>query len=270
MPSRSNPAILGPMPSLYDFPPIFRAVHMEEPHEIAEEVAFLKKVWARHLKRSVRRVLDVACGDSPHGQLLARGGIEVVGADRSAVMIAAGRAQTRGLDRIRFYRRDIEDFRIPARDCDGAFCWSETFPVIIENASLIAHLKSVARVLRPGGLYCVDVDRHDGVRVARGRQLWRRRRVRVGTTEVAVREYRRPMPWYTGGWIYEINCAIRFPDRVVHTRDLIPVRYTLPNHLEFAAKASGVFELIACYTDLSFRTPLAKCYRRWLGVMRRS
>jgi hypothetical protein len=41
--------MLGPMPSLYDFPPIFRAVHMEEPREIAEEVAFLKKVWARHL-----------------------------------------------------------------------------------------------------------------------------------------------------------------------------------------------------------------------------
>jgi len=255
--------------SLYDFPPIFRAVHMEEPHEIADEVAFLKKVWKRHLKRPVRRVLDVACGDSPHGQLLAREGIEVVGVDRSAVMIAAGRAKSHDVNGIRFYRRDIESFTIPARDRDAAFCMSETFPVLIENASLIAHLKSVARVLRPGGLYCVDIDRHDGVRV-RERQLWRSRRVRVATIEVDVREFRRPMPWYAGGWVYEINCAIRFPDRVLHTRDLIPVRYTLPTHLELAAKASGVFELIDCYTDLSFNTPLAKCYRRWLGVMQRS
>ncbi len=256
--------------SLYDFPPIFRAVHMEQPHEIAEEVTFLGKVWARHLKRPVRRVLDVACGDSPHGRLLARSGIEVAGVDRSAVMIAAGREQSRGSKGIKFYRRDIEDFRIPAREFDAAFFWSETFPVIMENASLIAHLKSVARVLRPGGLYCVDVDRHDEARPAGRRQLWRRRRVRVGTAAVDVREYRRPMPWYAGGWIYEISCAIRFPDRVVNTRDLVPVRYTIPNHLEFAAKASGVFELIACYTDLSFSTPIAKCYRRWLGVMRRS
>ena len=27
----------------------------------------MRKVWRRHLKRPVRRVLDVACGDSPHG-----------------------------------------------------------------------------------------------------------------------------------------------------------------------------------------------------------
>lgn len=261
--------MLKAMRSIYDFPQIFRAVHMEEPREIIEETEFLKKLWARHLKRPVRRVLDVACGDSPHGLLLARDKLQVVGVDRSAGMIAAGRAQARGLENIKFYRRKIEDFTIPERTCDAAMCWSETLPVIMENPSLVTHLKSVARTLRPGGIYCVDVDRHDGLRPGSVRQPWRKRHVRVGTTDVDIEEYRRPLPWYAGGWIYELNCAIRFPDRVVKTRDLIPVRYTLPNQLEFAAKASGVFELIACYTDLSFRTPLAKCYRRWLGVMRR-
>ena len=261
--------MLKAMRSIYDFPQIFRAVHMEEPREIIEETEFLKKLWARHLKRPVRRVLDVACGDSPHGLLLARDKLQVVGVDRSAGMIAAGRAQARGLENIKFYRRKIEDFTIPERTCDAAMCWSETLPVIMENPSLVTHLKSVARTLRPGGIYCVDVDRHDGLRPGSVRQPWRKRHVRVGTTDVDIEEYRRPLPWYAGGWIYELNCAIRFPDRVVKTRDLIPVRYTLPNQLEFAAKASGVFELIACYTDLSFRTPLSKCYRRWLGVMRR-
>jgi len=57
--------MLKAMRSIYDFPQIFRAVHMEEPREIIEETEFLKKLWARHLKRPVRRVLDVACGDSP-------------------------------------------------------------------------------------------------------------------------------------------------------------------------------------------------------------
>lgn len=264
--------MLGPMsPSIYDYPSIFRAVHMEEPHEIAEEVAFLKKVWARHLKRRVRRVIDVACGDSPHGHLLARDGIEVVGVDRSAVMIAAGQGGAGGgVNGVRFYRRRIENFRIPERDCDAAIFMSETFPVMTDNPSLITHFKSVARVMRPGGLYCIDVDRHDGVFTGRRRELWRRRQVRVGTTMVEVQEYKCPMPWYAGGWIYELRCAIRFPNRVVRTRDLVPVRYTLPDHLEFAARASGVFELIARYVDLSFRTPLAKCDRRWLGVLRRS
>ncbi|HVN27271.1 MAG TPA: class I SAM-dependent methyltransferase [Candidatus Binataceae bacterium] len=257
------------MRSIYDFPQIFRAVHMEQPEEIAEEIAFIKKVWTRLLRRPVRRVLDVACGDSPHGLILARQKIKVVGIDRSPAMIAAGRAQARGIEGIKFYRRNIENFRIPESDCDAATCWSETLPVMTENASLITHLKSVARVLRPGGLYCVDVDRHDGVRPPSARERWRTRRVRVGSTEVEVREFRCAMPWHAGGWIYELNCAIKFPDGVVNTCDHIPVRYTLPNQLEFAAKASGVFELVACYTDLSFTTPIAKCYRRWLGVMRR-
>ena len=79
--------------SIYEFPDIFRAVHMEQPGEIAAEVDFLKRVWARHLKRRVRRVLDVASGNSPHGQLLAREGIAVTGIDRSPTMIAAGRIE---------------------------------------------------------------------------------------------------------------------------------------------------------------------------------
>jgi len=263
--------MLGPVwASIYDYPAIFRAVHMEEPDEIAEEVAFLKKVWARHLKRRVRRVIDVACGDSPHGHLLARDGIEVVGVDRSAVMIAAGQTKAGGANGIKLYRRRIENFRIPERDCDAALIMSETFPVITANASLVTHFKSVARVMRSGGLYCIDVDRHDGVFTGRRRELWRRRQVRVGTTRIEVQEYKCPMAWHAGGWIYELRCVIHFADRVVRTRDLVPVRYTLPDHLEFAARASGAFELIACYVDLSFRMPLAKCDRRWLGVLRRS
>lgn len=254
--------------SIYHFPALFRAVHMEEPGEIAEEVAFLRKVWARHLGRPVRRALDIACGDSPHGQALARSGISVAGIDRSATMIGKGRAEARGLE-LRFYRRSIENFRIPERPFDVAFFTSETFPVMTGNRALLSHFRSVARLLRPGGLYCIDIDRHDGLRTAGGRRLWRRRRVRTPEARIAVREFYCPMPWYAGAWIYELKCRIRFRDRVVLTRDLVPVRYTLPSLLEFAAAASGRFRTIACYTDLSFRTPLERCDRRWLAVLRR-
>src|SRR5258708_40172862 len=78
-------------PSIYESPAIFRRVHMEKPAEIGAEVDFMREVWRRHLKRPVRRVLDVACGDSPHGLALARAGITVAGIDHSPTMIAAGR-----------------------------------------------------------------------------------------------------------------------------------------------------------------------------------
>jgi len=256
--------------SIYEFPDVFRAVHMEEPGDIAEEVDFLQRVWARHLKRPVRRVLDVACGNSPHGQLLARDKkMAVTGIDRSPSMIAAGRKEARGLENLTFYKRNIERFSLPARGFDAAFFMSETFPVMVENEDLLDHLRSVARVLRTGGLYCIDIDRHENVEAQGRRKLWRQRKVRRGPAPVDVREFLRPISWQAGAWIYELECTIHFPQHTVITRDLVPVRYTLPKLVDLAARATGVFKPIAAYADLSFNTPLDRCDRRWWCVLRR-
>jgi SAM-dependent methyltransferase len=258
--------------SIYEFPAIFRRVHKERPGEIEAEVWFLKKLWRRHLDRPVKRVLDLAAGNSPHGQILAADGIEAVGVDRSPTMIAAGRAESKskGLDRMRFYQRPIEKFTIPERPFDVAIFMSETFPVMTANADILSHLKSVGRLLRRGALYCIDVDRQDGTRAVRPRRMWRPRTIRVGDATVGVHAIRRPMPWQSGiHSIFEIHCRIVFPDRTVFTRDPIPIRYTIPCTLDLLAKASGIFEMIAAYADLSFATPMERCDRRWIGVLRR-
>ncbi|HEV3111623.1 MAG TPA: class I SAM-dependent methyltransferase [Candidatus Binataceae bacterium] len=255
--------------SIYEFPDLFRVVHMEKPGDIGEEVEFLKRVWERHSRRPIRRVLDIACGNSPHGQLLAAQGIAMVGIDRSPAMIATGRREGRGLDNLTFVRRRIERFRLPRGGFDAAFFMSETLPVIVENTDLISHLRSVAAALRKDGLYCVDIDRHDDIEGAHRRRLWRRRKVRHGGVSIAIAEFLRPIAWHASAWIYELECTIRFPDRTVKTRDLVPVRYTVPKLMDLAARASGVFRLIAVYSDLSFETPLDQCERRWWGVLRR-
>jgi len=260
-------------PSVYEYPSIFRRVHMEKPGEIEEETEFLKKVWRRHLKKPARRILDIASGDSPHGQILAREGLRVVGIDRSPTMIAAGKKNSQDLAGVSFYRREINKFSIPERPFDVAFFMSETFPVLITNSDLLSHLQSVGRSLRRGGLYCIDIDKMDRIRIVRARKRWQRRKVRTPEATVEVTTYDHPFPWYSATQsIFELECQIKFrdlPDRVVTTRDLIPIRYTVPPLLELAAKASRMFELIATYTDLSFITPLEECDRRWLGVLQR-
>ena len=256
-------------PSIYAYPAIFRRVHMEQPGEIEAEVSFMRQVWQRHLKRPVRRVLDIACGDSPHGISLAEQGLEVAGVDRSPTMIAAGRKAAEGKS-IRFYRRPIVKFSLPERPFDAAFFMSETFPVMTTNQDLMWHFKSVGHLLRRGGLYVVDIDRHDGVALVRERSLWRQRRVRVGDVRVEVREFHRPIAWHEAMHsIYELECTIHFPEGTVVTRDLIPVRYTIPPLMEIAARASGYFEQIASYSDLSFTKPIEECYGRWFAVLRR-
>ncbi len=260
-------------PSVYEYPSIFRRVHMEKPGEIEEETAFLKAVWQRHLKKPVRRVLDIASGDSPHGQILAREGMRVIGIDRSPTMIAAGKKGSRDNLGVRFYRREINKFSIPERRFDVAFFMSETFPVLVSNDDLLSHLHSVGRLLRRGGLYCIDIDKMERIRAVRERKRWQRRQVRTSDASVDVATYDRPFPWYSAiQSIFELECRIQFRDglgQVVTTRDVIPIRYTVPPLLELAAKASRMFEMVAVYTDLSFVTPLEECDRRWLGVLQR-
>jgi len=257
-------------PSIYQFPDIFRQVHMEAPGDIEREVRFLEEVWRRHLKRPVRRVLDIACGNSPHGQILAKAGIEVAGIDRSPTMIAAGRAEASGLKCLHFYRRRIEQFRIPRKSFDAAFFMSETFPIMNRNCDILTHLESVAALLKRGGLYCIDIDYQGGVELVSTRTLWRERTVQAASAQVEIREYHRPIEWHEAMHsIYELECTIHFNDRSVVTRDLIPVRYITPPLMELTALASHKFEMIATYADLSFTRPIAQCYGRWLAVLRR-
>jgi SAM-dependent methyltransferase len=257
-------------PSIYDYPDIFRRAHLESPGEIPAEVIFMRRIWKRHLKRPVRRILDIAAGDSPHGRLLASDGFEVVAIDRSPVMIAAGRRKAVGAGNLKFYRRSIERFTLPERPFDAAIFTSETFPVLAENKDLLSHLMSVGRLIRKGGLYCIDIDRHDTNRRVTRRTLWRSRVARAGNIPLKIREFNRPLPWNSPlHSIYEFECTIKFPDGPVTTRDLIPVRYMPPSGLELAALASGRFEMVAAYADLSFTKPIEKCRYRWMGVLRR-
>ncbi len=256
--------------SIYQFPEIFRRVHKERPQDIADEVRFLRRVWRRHYPRPVRRALDLASGNSPHGQILARDGIMVVGIDRSPTMIAAGRRESRGLRGVRFYRRAIERFRIPERRFDVAFFMSETFPVMTTNEAILSHMRCVGRLLKRGGLYCIDVDRMDGIRAVRTRKIWRDRMLTVGDAAVRVRSFNRPMPWYSGIYsVFDLECEIRLPAGRVTTRDMIPLRYMLPCTLDLIARASGMFKTVAVYADLSFTEPLEKCDRHWLAVLQR-
>jgi len=257
-------------PSIYEYPEVFRRAHLESPGEIPAEVLFLQEVWKRHRKSPTRRILDIACGDSPHGRLLAGDGLEVVGIDRSPTMIAAGRRKANELPNLRFYRRPIEKFTLPERTFDAAIFMSETLPVIVENADLLSHLGSVGRALKRGGLYCIDIDRQDPIARVSHRTIWRERTARAGGVALDIREFHRPVAWHSPlHSIYELECTINFPAGAVTTRDLIPVRYTTPSTLELAALASGTFKMVAAYSDLSFTKPLERCRYRWLGVLRR-
>jgi SAM-dependent methyltransferase len=119
------------------------------------EVASLHAIAEQHSHVKVARVLELASGNAPHlPQVLARGW-EYIGLDNSPAMLeyARAKAETCG-GRAGFIQGELADFKLPA-PVDLAFILVGSL-YVESTAELNSHFDSVARALKPGGLYVLD------------------------------------------------------------------------------------------------------------------
>ena len=121
------------------------------------EVDFLVHCFKRFARRApIRRVLDIACGTGPHLIRLADRGYRMSGLDLSAknIEFLGQRVADKG-HRADLFVGDMTDFRLPNR-VDAAICMQDSQGHLLTNEALLAHLRCVARAVRPGGLYVFD------------------------------------------------------------------------------------------------------------------
>src|SRR5438128_10938568 len=120
------------------------------------EVDFLVHCFRQYARAPVRRVLDIACGTGPHLIRLAERGYRMAGLDlsRQNVAFLAERLEAKRL-RADLIVGDMTDFRL-AKPVDAALCMQDSQGHLLTNEQLLAHLRSVARNLRRGGLYVFD------------------------------------------------------------------------------------------------------------------
>jgi SAM-dependent methyltransferase len=140
------------------------SVHYSAPrlYEIAfdtnrkAEVDFLVHCFRRYGRRPVRRVVDIACGTGPHLVRLAERGYATVGLDLSPrnVEYLRERLAAKGL-RGEAVVGDMTDFEL-GRPVDAAVCMQDSQGHLLTNEQIVAHLRSVARGLRRGGVYVFD------------------------------------------------------------------------------------------------------------------
>jgi SAM-dependent methyltransferase len=143
------------------------------------EVDFLVTAFKRFAKRRVKDVLDIACGTGPHLIRLADRGYRMSGLDlsRKNIEFLGERLAARGHTG-ELVVGDMTDFRLE-RPVDAAICMQDSQGHLLTNEQLVSHLRSVARAVRPGGLYVFDRYMVSSWTDPARRWSWSRRRGKV-------------------------------------------------------------------------------------------
>ena len=140
--------------NLYDFPKYYDLVYGSD---WKAEFDFLQACFERHATGKVRRLFEPACGT---GRLLvkfAQAGYQVAGLDLNpaAIEFCNDRLARFGFPRSTFVA-DMCDFALP-RPLDAAFNTINSFRHLGTQQQAEQHLRTMARVLRPGGLYVLGL-----------------------------------------------------------------------------------------------------------------
>jgi len=122
--------------------------------------------WRSVAARTHGTVLELGCGTGRISLPLARAGVSVVGVDRSALMLARAAHRADGLrrngvgrarKRLRLVRADIRALPFHPDRFSMVLAPYGILQSLLRDSDLKATLGSVARVLKPGGLFGVDL-----------------------------------------------------------------------------------------------------------------
>lgn len=126
------------------------------PEALASAPMEAAALWRALKLKPGSRVLDLACGTGRHSVLLARRGAFVIGVDKTDAYLKVARRAARGLPNCLFARGDMR--RLPFNgEFDAAMNVWTSFGYFDKESDDLKALKGVARALKPGGLFLIDL-----------------------------------------------------------------------------------------------------------------
>jgi SAM-dependent methyltransferase len=134
-----------------------RTLPFMSPEQTLKEVAFIEDSLQAPPGADL---LDVGCGYGRHAIELVQRGVKVTGLDLSLPLLirAADEAQRRAVS-VNFVHADMREMAFE-RQFDGAYCMLTSFGYFDEDANLRV-AEGVARALKPGGRFLLDVVNRD-------------------------------------------------------------------------------------------------------------
>lgn len=174
---------------LYGQPELYDILHQPDTEW---EVRGLFKIARRFLgprDPAAMRWLEPACGTARYLRQATRKGVRVVGFDRSPDMINYANARIKELGatrRANLFVGDMVGFeeRVKPGTIDLAFNLINTIRHLPSDRAMLAHLKGIQSVLKPGGFYIVGISLSAYGKEEPDEDIWRGKRGRVEVTQL--------------------------------------------------------------------------------------
>ena len=112
--------------------------------------------FADRARRPRRRLAELCCGDGRHSRALARHGLEVIGVDRSAVLLERARSLTPPDSCVSFLRQDLLALAL-GEPVDVAVAFGHSFGLALEETVTSRHASRLRSNLTSRGLAYLDV-----------------------------------------------------------------------------------------------------------------
>jgi SAM-dependent methyltransferase len=141
------------MQSVYEYPRYYEIAFSFR--DISAEVDTLEQCFEQYAALPVKSILELGSGNSPHMEELLKRGYAYTGLDISAAMLAYSSQKAAALGgQAAFVCADMRAFAL-GETFDFAFIALGSLAVR-DTQDILSHLRSVAHVLHPGGLYLLD------------------------------------------------------------------------------------------------------------------
>ncbi len=119
----------------------------------------IQEIFKKYNKKRISSILDLGCGTGNHAFILHERGYNVLGVDRSKVMLANAESKLSKLPNkknIRFETGDIRNWKTDEK-FDAVVMMFAVLGYQLENKDILQALKTVKAHLKRGGLFIFDV-----------------------------------------------------------------------------------------------------------------